>query len=173
MPSRSNRFDANQEDQIKITVNKYLAEHELAYEGKYSTDTQNNWRLYSHNAATTMAYRKNDNISHFICRLAYCRNEELRKWFLTQESRLFNLRLQSTSSDQIKEIIISNFGLNYESVKDTDQEWREFREDIAFNAPRGKPVQAGDYIKVPFKEALNLVATRQVYVRKGIAYVPT
>ena len=29
------RFDANQEDQIKLTVNKYLAEHGLAYEGKY------------------------------------------------------------------------------------------------------------------------------------------
>jgi len=28
-------------------------------------------------------FRKNDLISHFICRLAYCRNEELRKWFLT------------------------------------------------------------------------------------------
>ena len=28
-------------------------------------------------------YKENDNISHFICRLAYCRNEELRKWYLT------------------------------------------------------------------------------------------
>jgi len=30
-------FDANQEDQVKLTVNKYLAEHGLAYEGKYHT----------------------------------------------------------------------------------------------------------------------------------------
>ena len=84
----------------------------------------------------TRESRKNDNISHFICRLAYCRNEELRKWFLTQESRLFNLRLQATSSEEIKAIIIDNFGLNYDTVKETDYEWREFREDITFNAPQ-------------------------------------
>lgn len=109
-------FDANQEDQIKITVNKYLAEHALAYEGKYYSDTQGQFVLKQGTMAESMLYRQNDNISHFICRLAYCRNEELRKWFLTQESRLFNLRLQGTEAQRIKEIICSNFGLNYETV---------------------------------------------------------
>ena len=122
-----------------------------------------------------MEFRKNDNISHFICRLAYCRNEELRKWFLTQESRLFNLRLQGTDPQRIKEIIINNFGLNYESVKESDTEWQNFKADITFALTKQvdrQQAQASDYIKVPFKEALNLVAKRNVFVRKGVAYVP-
>lgn len=143
--------------------------------------------LKAFNTNETFNFRQNDNISHFICRLAYCRNDELRKWFLTQESRLFNLRLQGADPQKIKEIIIHNFGLNYESVKETDEEWKKSKADITFNfvkekekekdknstlRPEERIPKPEDYIKVPFKEALNLVATRQVYVHKGIAYVP-
>ena len=78
-----------------MTVNKYLAEHGLAYEGKYTTFNAKT-ELRAGSLAETSKQRQNDNISHFICRLAYCRNEELRRWFLTQEARLFNLRLQGT-----------------------------------------------------------------------------
>ena len=98
-------------------MNKYLHEHGLAYEGKFVTFTGKT-ELKAGTAAETNLHRSNDNISHFICRLAYCRNDELRKWFLTQESRLFNLRLQATDSQKIKEIIINNFGLNYETVNE-------------------------------------------------------
>ena len=33
-----------------------------------------------------------DHVSHFVLRLAYCRTEELRRWFLTHESELFKAR---------------------------------------------------------------------------------
>jgi hypothetical protein len=59
----------------------------LAYEGKLTTDGKKEY--LPHDAATAQKFRQNDNISHFICRLAYCRNEDLRKWFLAQETRLF------------------------------------------------------------------------------------
>eukprot|EP00898_Chlorokybus_atmophyticus_P008059 jgi/Chlat1/8254/Chrsp77S07677 len=46
-------------------------------------------------AATPDDTARKDIISHFVLRLAYCRSEELRRWFLAQESALFKTRFQA------------------------------------------------------------------------------
>lgn len=33
--------------------------------------------------------RRKDHISHFVCRLAFCRTDDQRRWLLTQEQELF------------------------------------------------------------------------------------
>jgi hypothetical protein len=88
--------DSN-ESEITITseVNKYSVKHRLGFEGKFEGKDNATGKITFRdcNQSDYYEFKTNDNISHFICRLAYCRNEELRKWFLTQETRLFQMRM--------------------------------------------------------------------------------
>lgn len=78
-------YDSNSNDeQLRNTVNQMTRKHRIAVEPKIIYD-----RSTGNNISSTLKseergeYLEKDNISHFICRLAYCRNEELRKWFIT------------------------------------------------------------------------------------------
>ena len=79
-----------------------------------------------------LEFQVNDNISHFICRLAYCRNEELRKWFITQETRLFSIRLSEFQPLFIKQLLESKLGIIYEELKPTDKVWTDFQAQITY-----------------------------------------
>lgn len=131
---------------------------------------------------------KNDNISHFICRLAYCRNEELRKWFVQQESRLFYYRTEACGPQQILELLKDKCDMNYEQLHVDHDDWKRFRDQISFNMAsllrkqrdvnrkaQGEAFEkdnfANEFIKVPFKDALSLVASRQVFLHRGFAFV--
>jgi DNA primase large subunit len=61
-------------------INQYSRQHKLNIEGIFDPNKKMFGRIGMKelNDAT-----KNDNISHFICRLAYCRNDDLRRWFAT------------------------------------------------------------------------------------------
>ena len=59
-------------------INTHCKQHSLNIEGIYDTGSK------SFKKMTIKEFEKaekNDRISHFICRLAYSRNEELKKWF--------------------------------------------------------------------------------------------
>ncbi|KAL3822623.1 hypothetical protein ACHAXA_006408 [Cyclostephanos tholiformis] len=140
-------------------------------------------------AAIKSNLRSNDRIdvaSHFILRAAYCRNEDLRRWFLTQECHLFRHRLESLSSrgpgnrgsgngngnnhDELRDFLIRNdFDLDRVSAIE-----KERLRDKLLCVPGTNPVEFNvtEYYRVPFVQALELVGRRECHVSDGNAYVP-
>mmetsp|Transcript_42129 Transcript_42129/g.134699 ORF Transcript_42129/g.134699 Transcript_42129/m.134699 type:complete len:476 (-) Transcript_42129:1566-2993(-) len=125
--------------------------------------------------------QRKDQISHFVLRLAYCRSEELRRWFLAQEGTLFRYRFrEETTSDQVA--FMHESGLPYSPI--TDQEHEDLRERLAtvvqatVFGSEGKAAAVkvknggGKFYKVPFEEVPELVSSRRVLVKRGAAYVP-
>ena len=136
--------------------------------------------------------KQRDASSHFILRAAYCRTEELRRWFLTQETFLFKHQLDkiadaSTGGHLLRQFLNDN-DLNFEIVP---EEEKIKVESFLMQIPVFKASTGGDnssaikvvvpsvaevknttYFKIHFSEASDLIAKRQCYVSKGYAYVP-
>ncbi|XP_070556107.1 DNA primase large subunit-like [Ptychodera flava] len=115
--------------------------------------------------------RRKDHISHFILRLAYCRSDELRRWFIAQELDLFRYRFQNESKDSITRFLEQN-NLHYKPIPDSVR--KELARKLADSSYNMSVTIAEntDFFKVPFTEALDLVKSRKVYLERGFAYVP-
>jgi len=117
--------------------------------------------LIKHNIFKT----KNDHTSHFILRLAYCRSEDLRRWFLRQEENLFRYRFEGSDVESF----LQQNGFDYEQL-----DMREASESIKHSLEtlnNGRSVMGDKYFKVPFTEALDLVKNRRCHLEQGFAYV--
>ncbi|XP_022318289.2 DNA primase large subunit-like [Crassostrea virginica] len=111
-----------------------------------------------------------DHISHFILRLAYCRSEDLKRWFLQQELDLFRFRfLKETAEGKQKFLQVNK--LDYNPI--SDEEKKEVLQSLIASAGKNSTTaDTVEYFKVPFTEVLDLVRGRRVYLSRGFAYVP-
>ncbi|KAK2196209.1 DNA primase large subunit [Babesia duncani] len=124
-----------------------------------------------------------DVISHFILRLA-----SKYDWFVKNEVRLFELRMDRLKSIKIQEVqgepkletFLANNGVTYESkspqmysqkYKNSNSAIHEFYDLIRFVPDASKVDKV--YIMPFYPDAVNLVRRRQVLVVKGNAYVPS
>ncbi|KNC83224.1 hypothetical protein SARC_04505 [Sphaeroforma arctica JP610] len=121
------------------------------------------------NAADVYEERRKDHLSHFVLRLAYCRSEELRRWFLQQEVELFRCRFENES---INDFLNAIQNLKYDKMSDEEKRELESQlKDCGFNLSI-ETVRETAYYKLPFKRALELVRQRKVLLKGGMAYVP-
>uniref|UniRef100_A0A1I8HAH9 DNA primase large subunit n=1 Tax=Macrostomum lignano TaxID=282301 RepID=A0A1I8HAH9_9PLAT len=117
---------------------------------------------------------RRDVLSHFLLRLAMCRTEDQRRWFITQETDLFRLRFQlEQNADSAVAAFLSANGIHFDSLSDAE------RSDLAPELLAATPGIGSDaelatvaFYRAHFTEALDLVRSRRVYLRDGFAYVP-
>lgn len=131
------------------------------------------WR--KHMRATTPAdTARKDAVSHFVLRLAYCRTEELRRWFLAQETAVFRHRFRTEDPVTQRRFMEDN-GLPYRAIGAAELEAvREKLSQVARSVNAMAPPLADNavYYKVPFQEVPELVAGRKVFLLRGMAFVP-
>lgn len=176
-----------------LTPEMFRTQLDASIKANLTVTTANNsnpWESkQSSNSNTNMAEasKKLDVASHFILRAAYCRTEDLRRWFLTQECHLFRHRLESVAQTQTGSITGGGGGKknndalrNFLANNDFDLECvsrseKEKLRDKLLSVPSGvNPMDFHntEYYRVPFVQALELVAKRECYILGGYAYVP-
>ena len=117
---------------------------------------------------------RKDTASHFILRLAYCRTEELRLWFLEQEAYLLRARLERLNEDGLA-AFIRREQLVFDMVS---EEEKAAKASVLQTSVRGPLLSTMEFERTafykvrPFTEALELVARRHVHLEDGLAYVP-
>ena len=127
-----------------------------------------------------------DLLSHWVLSLAFAQTEELRRRYVLFETELFKYRFMQLSTQEIRRFL-SEEGLNYEVATDSErdemvQEYADYDrsnplEDVFIltsTAPKEAALLFNKtfFYKIPFTEVCDLVRSRRVFIKKGIAYVP-
>ncbi|XP_022222418.2 DNA primase large subunit-like [Drosophila obscura] len=116
--------------------------------------------------------RRRDYLSHFILRLAYCRSEDLTRWFVAREMELFKYKFAALSSAEVKQFLEAN-DFNFAPLTESQKD--EVKDGL-YESTAGQSVskiELLDFYKVPFTQVLDLVRSRRCYLKEGFAYVNT
>ena len=117
------------------------------------------------------AERRKDHYSHFILRLAFCRSEDLRARFVRTETTLFRQRFQQEDPAE-RQLFLQNLDLDWEVVSDAEK--ASLAESLASASGQTTASSADvSYFKVPWTKVPDLVSQRRVFLKAGMAYVPS
>ncbi|EFA10435.1 DNA primase large subunit-like Protein [Tribolium castaneum] len=114
--------------------------------------------------------RKADYLSHFILRLAYCRSEQLRRWFLSRELEWFWIRFTAQSREGVKNFL-RLYKFSYTPI--SEEEKVSLRHELEASTAGLILFEETEFFKVPFTEVCSLVRGRKVFLKAGFAYIPS
>ncbi|KAH7923862.1 DNA primase large subunit [Leucogyrophana mollusca] len=130
----------------------------------------------NNNTAITVdvdSQRRNDQLGHFVLRLAFCRSEELRRRFLKAETTLFRVRYDSDDRKERDGFLGSR---SFDWIEVGDEEKNTYAKELQaleIKKPGEEYVREERYYKVRWTRVPDLVAKRKVLLRGGWAYVPS
>jgi len=176
----SMEMDLDEFEQLAVSRLKILRKVE---ELKARNDKKKDFKIVdsmisSNFKSFSMDLENADIASHFILRAAYSRTEDLRRWFLTQETHLFRHRLEKLClRPRSLRKALAQSGIEFEEVSEQE---KEERRDVLLSLPAEgsnvlfSPIEfrKTPFFKIFFTEALDLVKARLVYIERGYAYVP-
>lgn len=115
-------------------------------------------------------HQRRDHISHFILRLAYCRTEDLRRWFLQHECLLLRFRVGLMTAAEFARFM-NLHGLAEDKLSGEDKEMRK-ENLVGLSGVTELNFHGTEFYRVPFQQALTLISSRGVYLEGGLAIVP-
>ncbi|KAI0345442.1 DNA primase large subunit [Trametopsis cervina] len=119
----------------------------------------------------TQAERRKDHIGHFVLRLAFCRTEELRRRFIKAELALFKCRYEEDDHAE-RELFLQSRDFGWEQVDEAEA--RMYRAELlAASPPPASLTTPEKYLKVRWTRVPDLVEKRRVFLKGGMAYVPS
>jgi DNA primase large subunit len=118
----------------------------------------------------------NDILSHWICRMIFCRTLVDRTWFLNREVGLFRFKMEKYPFDFLE--CLKELGICYEIVAISELENKEYFQNIPKERLKTYSKENGDILeslntvyKIPFEKVSHLICERKVYILKGNAFV--
>ncbi|KAF8894535.1 eukaryotic and archaeal DNA primase, large subunit-domain-containing protein [Infundibulicybe gibba] len=120
--------------------------------------------------------RRNDHLSHFVLRLAFCRSEDLRRRFVKAETTLFKIRYDGDGQDDRSRFLESRKS-NWTVVTDAEKELYRAELNSCYQgfkteSDRIAAFATETFHKVKWTRVPDLVEKRRVFLKGGWAYVP-
>ena len=106
----------NKEEIKAESIQGQLQRFNLANKSDVQLDRKKKVKSLDEVEAASKNVFENDQNSHFILKLAFCNSDDLKKWFITQETQLFRFKLEMLTSNDIPNLLKNELNLRYDTL---------------------------------------------------------